>query len=149
MSTIIIIYSTIGGNTELAVKRAQQEFERFDYQVELKRVDIAKANDITNCDLTVLASPTYGQGTVEDHFKPFLSELKSIDISTQKFAVIGLGDNKYYPEYLTESAGILEEEIKKYGGNIIAPPLRIGMPPLKFIDKLVPSWVVKVVEGMK
>lgn len=149
MSKIIIIYSTIGGNTELAVKRVKQELEKFDYQVELKRVDIAKAGDITNYDLIVLASPTYGQGTVEDHFKPFLSDLKTIEISHQKFAIIGLGDNKYYPEYLTESAGILEDEIKKYGGNVIAPSLRIGMPPLKFIDKLVPAWVGKVLDGIK
>lgn len=149
MQNVLIVYSTIGGNTELAVDRVIEDLVQAEIPVTRQRVDVTKATEILAYDLVILASPTYGQGTIEDHFKPFLSDLKKIDCNGRKFAVIGLGDTKYYPEYLTEAAGILEEEIKKMGGLTILPPLRIGMPPLKFINKLVPSWTNKIIDILK
>jgi len=145
MSKILIIYSTIGGNTQLAVQRIQEELNKANFEVDLVRVDVANASTVMDYELTILASPTYGQGSVEDHFRPFLAGIKKLNLAGKKFAVVGLGDTKYYPEYLTESANLLEEEVKTVKGNLIVPALRIGMPPLKFIDKLVPNWVNKVV----
>jgi flavodoxin I len=139
-----IIYATLGGNTELAVKRVQEELITKNFEVLIQRVDVAKTQDLENYDLIIFASPTYGQGTVEQHFEKFLKDFGIADWSHKKFAVIGLGDTKYYPEYLTESAGILEEKITKVNGNLIVPALRIGMPPLKFINKLVPAWTNKI-----
>ncbi len=138
MSKIFIAYSSIGGNTELTVQKLV-ELIKDRSEVTLKRVDIANAEDINNADCVVLASPTYGQGSLEVHFETYLKLIKSL-IKDKKFAVIGLGDSKYYPEYLTESGVILEEFIKQNGGHIVQPALRIGMPPIKFIDKLVPRW---------
>jgi flavodoxin len=146
--SVLIIYSTIGGNTELAVKKVQQELENKAVKVTIKRVDISDTADFAQAKLIILASPTYGQGSVEAHFLPFLSKMKKVDITTYNFAVIGLGDTKYYPEYLTESAGILEEQVTQAGGNILIPALRIGMPPLKFINRLVPSWVDKIIQKL-
>jgi flavodoxin len=147
MSTVFIVYSTLGGNTELAVKRAVQELEKNDFKVKIKRVDVTNPIEILDYNLTILASPTYGQGSVEQHFEPFLKSMKKLNLAHKKFAVIGLGDTKYYPEYLTESAGILEEAIIQANGELIVPALRIGMPPLKYIDKLIPGWVNKLVKN--
>jgi flavodoxin I len=143
--SVLIIYSTIGGNTEIAVKKTQQQFEEKGVLVEVKRVDVSTVADFASHSVIILASPTYGQGSVESHFIPFLASFKTTDISSYHFAIIGLGDTKYYPEYLTESAGILEDSVKKAGGSLIVPSLRIGMPPLKFINRLVPNWVDKII----
>jgi flavodoxin I len=139
-----IIYATLGGNTELAVKRTKEELDSKGFEVFIQRVDTSKIQDLDQFELVILASPTYGQGSVEPHFEKFLKEMAGINLAGKKFTVIGLGDTKYYPEYLTESAGILEDAIKKSGGDLIVPALRIGMPPLKFINKLVPSWTSKI-----
>jgi flavodoxin I len=144
MVKTLIVYATLGGNTELAVKRCQEELAAKDFKVKIKRVDITSTAEIVDYDLVILASPTYGQGTVEQHFEPFLKNLVSKDYSGKKFAVIGLGDTKYYAEYLTESANVLEENILKAKGELVVPALRIGMPPLKFINKLIPGWVTKI-----
>lgn len=146
MSKINIIYSTIGGNTELVVQKIIELLPE-DIMVKSIRVDIATLDDINNCDLIILACPTYGQGTLESHFPPFLKLIQT-QIENKKFAVVGLGDTKYYPEYLTESGAILEEWVKVNKGELVVPALRIGMPPLKFIDKLVPRWVIKIVEHL-
>ena len=144
MAKVLIIFSSIGGNTEMVVKKVAQTMESSGHQVDYRRVDIADPKEILNYDLTILASPTYNQGTLEDHFKPFMKSFKKIDLKNRNFGVIGLGDTKYYPEYLTEAAGILEEEIKKAGANLVTPPLRIGTNPLKMMDKIVVNWAQKV-----
>ena len=145
MKKVLIVYSTVGGNTELVVEKVINELEENKFEAKKIRVDICEIRQAFENDLVILASPTYGQGDIEQHFKPFLKALQNEDITNKEFAVIGLGDTKYYPEYLTESAGLLEDFIKENQGVLISPALRIGMPPLKFIDKLVPGWVTKII----
>jgi flavodoxin len=138
MTKVFIVYSSIGGNTELTVQKVIEQIgDRA--AVVLQRVDVTKVQDLENCSCIIFASPTYGQGALEVHFETFLKQAKAA-IAGKKFAIIGLGDTKYYPEYLTESGVILEEFVTKNGGELIIPALRIGMPPIKFIEKLVPRW---------
>jgi flavodoxin len=146
MSKINLIYSTLGGNTELVVQKVV-ELLPSDFDTKIIRVDVADVASIENCDLIVLASPTYGQGTIEAQFPRFLKLIKD-KVENKRFAVVGLGDTKYYPEYLTESSAILESWVTDNKGILAVPALRIGMPPLKFIDKLVPRWVDKLVESL-
>ena len=146
MTKILIIYSSIGGNTELVVTKISELLEP-SFVVQVQRVDTTKPEDMTGFDLTILASPTYGQGTLEAHFPPFLELIKN-QITGKKFAVVGLGDTKYYPEYLTESGQILADFVTSNSGILITPALRIGTPQLKFIDKLVPGWVKRVEKGL-
>jgi flavodoxin I len=146
MPKVNIIYSTIGGNTELVVQKVA-ELLPTDFDTKIIRVDVANEESIIDCDLVILASPTYGQGTLEAQFPRFLKLIQG-KVENKKIAVIGLGDTKYYPEYLTESGTILEDWIKKNNGQLVIPALRIGMPPLKFIEKLVPRWVDKLVESL-
>ena len=146
MPKINIIYSTIGGNTELVVQKVAELLPE-DIEHQIIRVDTASLKDIENCDLIILASPTYGQGTLEAQFPRFLKLIQS-KVENKQFAVIGLGDTKYYPEYLTESGAILEDWVRQNNGQLIIPTLRIGMPPLKFIEKLVPRWVDKLIESL-
>lgn len=154
MIKILIIYATVGGNTELVIEKVTQIFnyqkvsKNLELQITSKRVDLANANEILDSDLTILASPTYGQGTVEAHFLPFIKQMNKLELNNSKLAVIGLGSPRFYPEYLTESAGILELEIKKSNGNLIVPSLRIGGEVLKMLDKLVPNWTNKLLDKL-
>jgi flavodoxin I len=141
---ILIIFSTVGGNTELVVDAVANLLAPDIFEITKKRPEISDPQEIKNFDLTILASPTYNQGTLEDNFKNFIKAFIKEDFSNQKFAIIGLGDSKYYPEYLTESASILEDIIKKTGGQMVVPALRIGVNPIKMLDKLVPKWVDKL-----
>jgi flavodoxin len=143
MSKILIIYTTVGGNTELVVEKVSNLLSK-NNSVEAKLADLTEAKDLQSKDLVILASPTYNQGTLEAHFQKFISKLEKSDVEGKKFAVIGLGDTKYYPEYLTESATILENYVKKMEGKLIVPALRIGTLPYKMLDSLVPKWVEKL-----
>jgi flavodoxin len=149
---ILIVFSSIGGNTELVVQKVSQMIqESKKATVEVIRVDsfdMTKPELLDEYNCLILASPTYGQGTIEVHFPPFLKLIKS-KVGGKNCAVIGLGDNKYYPEYLTESGAILEKYVTDNGGSLLVPALRIGMPPIKFIEKLVPKWVEKLLVNLE
>jgi flavodoxin I len=149
---ILIVFSSIGGNTELVVQKVSQIIlESQKAEVDVIRVDsfdMTRPELLDDYNCLILASPTYGQGTIEVHFPPFLKAIKS-KIENKNCAVIGLGDNKYYPEYLTESGAILEKYVSDNGGKILVPALRIGMPPIKFIEKLVPKWVEKLLVSLE
>ncbi len=148
---ILVVFSSIGGNTELVVQKVTQIIKESEKtSVDVVRVDsfdTTKPELLDQYNCLVLASPTYGQGTIESHFSPFLKAIKS-KIKDKNCAVIGLGDNKYYPEYLSESGAILEKYVVDNQGILLVPALRIGMPPIKFIEKLVPRWVEKLLAGL-
>jgi flavodoxin I len=144
MANILIIFSSIGGNTELVTKKVAKILEFNKHKLTSIRVDNLNPNLIFEYDLTILASPTYNQGTLEDQFKSFISQFRKFSFENKNFAVIGLGDTKYYPEYLTESAGILEKEIINQKGKLVCSSLRIGTNPLKFLDTLVSKWSEKL-----
>ena len=141
---ILIVFSTVSGNTEMVVDAVSDLLPKNDFEITKKRPENMTVKDILNFDLTILASPTYNQGTLEDNFKPFIKEFLKNDFTNKNFAIIGLGDTKYYAEYLTESATLFEEYVKKVNGNILVPSLRIGTSPVKMLDKLVPKWVEKL-----
>lgn len=145
MHKTLIVYSTVGGNTELVVNQISQILSSNDFNVISTRVDVFKTETILDYDLVILASPTYNQGTLEDHFKPFMKELKKLDISNKKFAVVGLGSLKYYPEYLTEAATIFEDFLKKKNAILVVPALRITENPLKYLDSLIARWCQKII----
>jgi flavodoxin I len=151
MSKILIIYASLGGNTELTCQMVALELQNLGHQVFLKRAEILKIESSLNTDydLTILASPTYGQGEVEKQMTNFLDKYKGLDLKNHSFAIIGLGDTKFYPEYLSESASILESFVANIGGNVLVPSLRIGMPPLQYLSKLVPKWVQKIQEQLE
>lgn len=143
---VLIVYSTVGGNTELVVKKVQSVLENSEIQVQLGRPENTNPEILQNYNLVILASPTYNQGTLEDNFKPFLKNWKTA--AGQNFAVIGLGSTQYYPEYLTEAASILESEINTRSGQLFHSSLRIASDPLKILDSLVARWASAIVEKL-
>jgi flavodoxin I len=148
MKKVQIIFSSIGGNTALVVEKVSEILGLQEILVSINRVENTNFETLFENDLVILASPTYGQGNIEEHFIPFSKKLSKLDCSNQKFALIGLGATRFYPEYLTESGAILEEFVTKIKGIQIGNTLRISGDPLKVLDKLVPSWCNKIVNAL-
>jgi len=146
MKTVSIVYSSVGGNTKLVCDMVQQTLQLEHIEVEMIECQTANLTSLSPRDIIILACPTYGQGTIETDFSAFLALISSQNWSNQAFAVIGLGDIKYYPEYLTEAAGLLAQWVTDQQGKLIVPPLRLGQPPLKFLNSMVKKWAEKLAE---
>jgi len=141
---VTIVYSSVGGNTALVCEAVAESLEAQDITVHTARCQTIDPQIMTVSDLIILACPTYGQGTLEADFAAFLKSISAQDWSHQDFAIIGLGDTKYYPEYLTEAAQLLADWVQKQDGDIIGRPLRIGKPPLSIIQTIIPRWADKL-----
>lgn len=146
MKKILAIYGSTGGNTELVVEQVQKILEEGSHSVETKRVEKASKDDIKDHDLYILASPTYGHGVLQFEFQPFADTLTEKEMSGKKFAVIGLGDQRYEKEYLLESAKTLETLVKENGGELIVPPLRILNNPVQHLDTLIKTWAEQLIK---
>jgi len=144
VAKVQIIFSTVGGNTEIVANKVASELILKEHKISMFRVDNLDPGTILNYDLTIFLSPTYNQGTLDDHYKPFFKNWKKLDLKNHAFCAAGLGNTKYYSEYLTESTGLLEQEILNIQGLIAVPGLRIGVDPLKVLDSLVAKWCQKI-----
>lgn len=147
-TTILIVYATVGGNTELVVQQIAEIFQQSNLSVRLARVESTNSLDIVRYRHVILASPTYFHGQLEPHFEPFLQELSKLDLTSNKFAVIGLGDKRYYPEYLCEAAKILEDFLTKHQGQTFAPSLRIATTPALVLQTTVRNWAQRVAQTL-
>jgi flavodoxin len=148
MAKVLGFFGSTGGNTELVMDKVAEVLESKGHGVELRRVEEAQPEDMKDHDLYILASPTYGHGTLQYHFQEFADKLEKQDLSDKKFAVIGLGDQRYEKEYLLEAAKILEALVKKQGGKLVQMPLRVLNAPIQHIDTLINGWAEQLSEKL-
>jgi flavodoxin len=148
---LLCLYSSVGGNTEMVIKFIADVLADEGLEMNLLRVDNLDVQELEkvllDAQMLIFASPTYKQGSLEDQFTNFLKRASQFNpklLEGKKVAIVGLGDNRYYPEYLTESASILESEIKKLGADLACPSLRVGMPPVKYLNSVVKKWAIKL-----
>jgi len=147
--TTSIIYSSIGGNTELVVKKVAETLSEEGVLAQIYRSENVDFKCIENQQVWVLASPTYHQGELEKNFQKFLRDCHQFNLENKKFAVIGLGDRKYYSEYLCDSAKILEDFVIEVKGKLVLPSLRIGTNPLPLLNSTVVNWSKRLANTIK
>lgn len=148
MRSILIIYGSTGGNTEMVVENVAEILKK-KFKVEIQRAEEASPNSIFKYDVCILASPTYGHGLLEDYMAKFVRKLKELDLKGKPCAVIGLGDPKYEAQYHIESAPILEDVLTKVNGKILLPALKISRTPVMHLKGLIPFWTDKLIELIK
>ncbi len=142
--SVIIVYGSVGGNTELVAKKVHQTLIASGVEAVLSRVETTNPEEILKHDIIILASPTYYHGETEANFPPFLHSLKQFDLTGKKFLAIGLGDKKYYPEYLCDAAEVFENFVEEVGGQLLIPSLRVGTNPVQVLTTTVENWAKRV-----
>ncbi len=146
MKSIIFIYGSTGGNTEMAVEHVAGLLNKKGFKTTCQKAEQSNPKDLFKADICVLASPTYGHGLLEGYMAKFAKGLKEIDLKGKPCAVIGLGDPKYEAQYHIESAPILENVLTKAGGDILLPALRISSTPVMHLKGLIPFWADKLIK---
>lgn len=146
MSSILIIFGSTGGNTELVTDKVA-EILSTKHSVKVQRAEQTKESDLAKYKYIIFASSTYGQGLMQEHMMKFMYYLKSL--KGKKCAAIGLGDPKYNIEYVVESAKTLETEIKEKGGELLTTALRIVKSPVPHLNTSVKDWATKLSKLLK
>jgi flavodoxin len=150
MASVLIIFGTTGGNTELVTDKVTEILKEEKHKVTVKRAEKANLDDLKGYDLYVFASSTYGQGLLQDYMLEFFRNLKAkANMKNKKCAVIGLGDNRYNTEYVIEAANTLEKGLKKLRAKLIIPALRINKTPVPELDNRIKEWAKKLSKLLK
>jgi flavodoxin len=147
MTSILLIYATGGGNTEIASEKVAEVLTAKGHEVQLQRAECSTPEQLGDYSLVILASPTYGKGVLEPHMTVFTNQLrKNNSIKSKKCAVIGLGDGKYYPYYLIEAATVLEDFVKEMEGELVVESLRINKSPVPQLEGGITKWAEQLAE---
>jgi flavodoxin len=149
MASILLIFASCGGNTEIASEKVAEVLTTQGHEVTLKRAECATGSDFEAFPVVILASPTYGEGLLEPHMLSFVNKARGhASLAGKKCTSIGLGDAKYFPYYMAESAVILEEVIQEFGGEIIAPSLHINKSPVPQLGGSITRWAEQLAAAL-
>ena len=149
MKSVLIIYATVSGNTEMVSELVANFLSEKKVNVILKNVLDVRQKDIKSAQVLVLASPTYGHGELPANMDKFTRTLTEKDLKNKYFAVIGLGDPKYEMQYHLESARILTKILTDLKGEQLLSPLMISGSPVNHINGFISNWSKKFLDLLK
>lgn len=117
MQKIGIFYGTSSGNSEAAAQQIQKEFGAD--LATIVDVSDAKAADVEQYSNIIFGCSTLLIGELEYDFDDFMPELKAANLEGKKVAIFGLGDQESYPDSFVDSIGIIYEELKDKGCDVV------------------------------
>lgn len=146
---ILIIYSTVGGNTEMVVEALEENLKGEDHEVQLERGESVHLDDIRSYDACVLASPTYAKGMLHHHMARFAKGFSEIHLKDMPFAAVALGDIAWGEEHHIAAAGHLEKLIEAVEGKRVLDTLKIDGDPELALEKEVADWAKQLDQVLK
>ncbi len=114
MATAIFFATSTGNTEEIASKIAEKlgGIEVFD----LADNDVEKINDY---DKVILGGSTWGDGELNDDWDDVWSDFQDLDLTGKTVALFGLGDQEGYEDEFCNALGLIYEQTKENGANII------------------------------
>lgn len=87
--------------------------------VDVYNIGMTDAAKMDSYDYLIFGIPTWNIGELQDDWDIFWSDLQSVDFSTKKVAIFGLGDQYGYPDTFQDAIGMLAEEVLALGGELV------------------------------
>ncbi|SET15798.1 flavodoxin FldA [Prevotella sp. kh1p2] len=114
MKTLVVYGSTTGTAEDIANRIAQQA----------GGADVVSAADLTAADLTdhdllILGSSTWGAGDLQDDWFDALPTLTSAPIGGKRVAIFGVGDSAGYPDTFCGSMKALYDAATQAGATVV------------------------------
>lgn len=153
MKSLHIIFSSISGHTEYVVQilKAFLLGRKPELSITLIRAEQAKAEDLLQGDMTILACGTWNTTGQEGQLSPYMHEFintiaKDVDLSNRLIAFISLGDERYfYTCRCTEHFLAFQRDHK---AHMLLPPLVIANEPYDQSERIL-AWGEKLLAAME
>jgi flavodoxin II len=74
---------------------------------------------MSDYDLLILGISTWDFGEIQEDWNELWDQIDGVPLNGKSVALFGLGDQEGYGEWYLDAMGLLHDEIKKTGANII------------------------------
>lgn len=122
MTKVIIVYSSLTGNTEEMSEVIEKGVQEAGVEVVRKDAYDAKAEELLEYDGIILGAYTWGDGELPDEFLDFYEDMCELSLNGKKAAVFGSGDTSY-AQYCG-AVDLLENKLKELGAEIVHESLK-------------------------
>lgn len=122
MTKVIIVYSSLTGNTEEMSQVIEKGIQEAGVEVVRKDAFDATAEELLTYEGIILGAYTWGDGELPDDFLDFYDDMCSLDLTGKKAAVFGSGDSSY--EHYCGAVDLLEQKLKERGAEIVHESLK-------------------------
>lgn len=109
---ISIFYGSTTGVTEDIANRIGSK-------IGAEVLSASEISKISDCDLAILATSTWGMGDIQDDWMNPIEELKSINLSGKKVALVGVGDQEGFSSTFVNGLRELYNAVKDSGATIV------------------------------
>ncbi len=114
-----IFYGSSGGSTEMAAKNVAETLKAMSFDVDVKDIAQAEANDLENYEALILASSTWYVGELQDDWDDKIDDLPGLNLKGKKLAFVGMGDQDMYSDNYLDAIGILYESLENTGAELV------------------------------
>ena len=114
---VTIVYGSSTLNTEFVSQRLQREFG--EEEAKLVNVREADAAELQEAENLILATSSWGSGSLQDDWELFFPKLDQVDLSGKRVALLGLGDQENYPDSFCDALKHLAEKVRERGGELV------------------------------
>lgn len=87
--------------------------------VDIHNVKESPLSLMTDYDLLILGISTWDFGEIQEDWNELWDQVSGIDLKGKTVALYGLGDQEGYGEWYLDAMGMLHDELKATGANII------------------------------
>ena len=106
-----IFYGSTTGTTQEIAENISEKLVSKGFETEVHDVADCSVDDIGNYDKLILASSTWHDGQLQDSWGDIIDDFGSVDFSSKKVALVGVGDQNGFSEYFLNALGHLAEAV--------------------------------------
>lgn len=114
--SIGLFYGSTNGNTKRVAEMIVKEWGE---DIDVHSVEDLDPDTLEEYDTLILGCPTYGQGSLQEHWADFIWDMEDADLDGKTVALFGLGDQVEYPGSFVDAIGEIYEKAKELGAKFV------------------------------
>ncbi len=120
MPTIGLYYASSTGNTAEAAQRIKDAFDCL-APGQVTMIDVLRGDlsAMPSFDKLILGAPTWDYGNLQEDWDDCLGQFAALDLTGIAVALFGLGDEGGYPDTYQDAMGILAQQVRARGAELV------------------------------
>lgn len=112
-----IFFGSTNGTTESVAEQIADKLGIA--KTDIHNIASASPDDLTNYEVLLLGSSTWGAGDLQDDWYDFLPKIQELDLSNQYIALFGCGDAASFGDTFCNALGTIYQDLQKTGCKFI------------------------------